>query len=171
MESAKSPWNPYAAGVLLGLVTLGSFVLTGRGIGASAGVKGCLAGLTQAVAPTWSAANEHLSGLLRPDHSPFNSWAVWMLVGTLAGGLLGALTAGRFRWESIRGPRIGVRGRWALAFAGGVLSGWAAQLARGCTSGQGITGGAQLALGSWVFLLGVFAGGYALAWFLRRQWI
>ena len=46
-----------------------------------------------------------------------------------------------------------------------------AQIARGCTSGQALTGGAQLALGSWVFMFSVFAGAYALAYFVRRQWI
>lgn len=171
MKTPQPPWNPYLAGLLLGLVTLAAFVLTGRGIGASAGVKGCVAGAAQVLAPAWTAGNEHLSGLLRADRLPFNSWAVWMAGGTLLGGFLGAVSAGRLRVETIRGPRLGRGARWALALAGGALSGWAAQLARGCTSGQGITGGAQLAAGSWIFLMGVFAGGYALAWFLRRQWI
>jgi hypothetical protein len=27
-----------------------------------------------------------------------------------------------------------------------------------------------MSVGSWAFMLSVFAGGYALAWFLRRQW-
>ena len=44
------------------------------------------------------------------------------------------------------------------------------KLARGCTSGQALTGGALLNLGSWVFMLMFFAGAYALAYFLRRQW-
>ena len=34
-----------------------------------------------------------------------------------------------------------------------------------------MTGGAQLALGSWAFMFSVFAGAYGLAWFLRKQWI
>lgn len=171
MDRPRPLWNPYLAGLLLGGVTLLSFVLTGRGIGASAGAKGCVAGVAAAVAPAWTANNDALSGFLRPGLSPFHSWAVWMLVGTVLGGLLGALTARRFSVETVRGPRIGRGARWSLALAGGLLSGWAAQLARGCTSGQGITGGAQLAVGSWVFLLGVFAGGYGLAWFVRKQWI
>ena len=54
---------------------------------------------------------------------------------------------------------------------GGAVAGFGAQLARGCTSGQALTGGAQLALGSWVFMFSVFGGAYALAWFFRRQWI
>ena len=45
-----------------------------------------------------------------------------------------------------------------------------AKLARGCTSGQALSGGAVLGVGSWAFMLTVFAGGYAAAWFLRRQW-
>jgi hypothetical protein len=48
--------------------------------------------------------------------------------------------------------------------------GAAARLTRGCTSGQGLTGGALLSAGSWVFMLSVFAGGYALAALTRRQW-
>ena len=48
--------------------------------------------------------------------------------------------------------------------------GYGARLARGCTSGQGLSGSAVLSAGSWVFLGFVFAGGYLVAWFLRRLW-
>ena len=50
------------------------------------------------------------------------------------------------------------------------MMGFAARLARGCTSGQALTGGAVLSLGSWVFMFAVFAGGYMLAPFIRRMW-
>ena len=49
--------------------------------------------------------------------------------------------------------------------------GFAARLGRGCTSGQALSGGAELALGSWVFMFAVFGGAYAFAWFVRRQWL
>ncbi len=45
-----------------------------------------------------------------------------------------------------------------------------AKLARGCTSGQALSGGALLNVGSWAFMMMVFAGAYAIAWFVRRQW-
>jgi hypothetical protein len=48
--------------------------------------------------------------------------------------------------------------------------GFAAKLTRGCTSGQALSGGAVMSVGSWAFMLSVFGGGYAVAWFLRRQW-
>jgi hypothetical protein len=58
----------------------------------------------------------------------------------------------------------------ALAIGGGVVMGFAAKLSRGCTSGQALSGGAVMSVGSWAFMLSVFAGGYAMAWFPRRQW-
>ena len=61
-------------------------------------------------------------------------------------------------------------GRMGWALSGGVIMGFAARLARGCTSGQALTGGATLALGSWLFMFAVFAGGYLLAPLMRRQW-
>jgi len=48
--------------------------------------------------------------------------------------------------------------------------GFAARFARGCTSGQALSGGALLSVGSWVFMMAVFAGGYLMAPFVRRQW-
>lgn len=46
-----------------------------------------------------------------------------------------------------------------------------AKFARGCTSGQALTGGALLNVGSWIFMLAIFASAYAVAYFFRRQWI
>ncbi len=60
--------------------------------------------------------------------------------------------------------------RLALAFVGGALMAIGAALARGCTSGQALTGGALLNLGSWAFMMMVFAGAYAVAAFVRWQW-
>jgi uncharacterized membrane protein YedE/YeeE len=48
--------------------------------------------------------------------------------------------------------------------------GLGAVLARGCTSGQALTGGALLSLGSWVFIVAAFGAAYAVAPLLRRLW-
>ena len=61
--------------------------------------------------------------------------------------------------------------RLILAFIGGSIMGFGARLARGCASGMALTGGATLALGSWAFMLMMFAGGYMMAYFVKRQWI
>ena len=66
--------------------------------------------------------------------------------------------------------RITVRTRWFMAFLGGAIMGYGARFARGCTSGQALSGGATLSLGSWLFMFAVFGGAYALAYFLRKLW-
>ena len=48
--------------------------------------------------------------------------------------------------------------------------GWA-RMARGCTSGQALSGGATLAAGSWAVMLAIFASAYLLAYFVRRLWL
>jgi uncharacterized protein len=167
----KPFWNPYAAGVALGLVLLTSFVITGRGLGSSGAYKMLGAAAIHGVSPTAAEENGSIGPSLHPGRSVLNEWIVFLALGTVAGGGLGALTARRFRWETIRGSQIARESRWVLAVTGGFIAGFAAQVARGCTSGQALTGGAQLALGSWVFMFSVFGGAYALAYFVRRQWL
>jgi len=162
-------WNPYVAGAALGLVLLTTLVVMGRGLGASS------AGLRAGVWALRVAAPEHVAGVpamaavARARH-PLDDWIVLEVLGIALGGALGALTSGRFGREVVRGPTFGAGARIALAIAGGVLMGFAARLARGCTSGQALSGGAVMSVGAWAFMLSVFAGGYAVAWFVRRQW-
>jgi len=170
MTREKPIWNPYVAGIALGLVLLASFVVTGKGLGASGAIAHTQAAVIHSIDPTWAEENANIGGFFAPGHSPFDSWIVYVVIGVAIGGAVGALSGGRVRVETVRGPRVSRDVRWLLALAGGILSGYAAQLARGCTSGQALTGGAQLALGSWVFMFAVFGGAYGLAYFVRRQW-
>ena len=171
-DPTKRFWNPYAAGFALGLVLLASFVLTGRGLGASGTFKHLGAIVLHEASPTWAEENGNIGGFFaHPGRSSLDEWIVFLSLGAAIGGGIAVLTARRFRVETIRGPRATREQRWVLAGAGGILAGLGAQLARGCTSGQALTGGAQLALGSWVFMFSVFGGAYALAWFVRKQWI
>ena len=86
------------------------------------------------------------------------------------GGLLSAVLARRIDISIERGKAFGAWRRVALAVGGGILVGYASALASGCTSGQALSGGALLANGSIVFMLCVFGGGYAAAYFVRKQW-
>ena len=96
---------------------------------------------------------------------------VFLLLG-LGGaiGFLSGLFGRRVKLETNKGPRIGNKTRWMMAFLGGILMGYGARLARGCTSGQALSGGAVMSVGSWAFMFAVFAGAYAFAYFLRRFW-
>jgi uncharacterized protein len=163
--------NPYVAGFGLGLVLLSAFVIMGRGLGASGAFSSLIAATANAVAPQHTSANEFYAEYLGDgSRSPLLDWLVFEVIGVFAGGLLSGALAGRIAKSIERGPSISKRWRIALAFIGGTLTGIGAKLARGCTSGQALTGGALLNVGSWAFMMMVFAGAYATAWFLRRQW-
>lgn len=167
---ARPYWNPYAAGALLGATLLATFLIAGQGLGASALPKRTLALVANEAAPAWTATNPTLSRYVEGGANPLHDWLVIEVVGVLLGGFAGALLAGRFKPMVEKGPRISTKGRLIYALAGGTIMGFAAGLARGCTSGQALSGGAMLATGSWVFMLMVFGGGYAVAYFVRRQW-
>ncbi|MCG6955909.1 MAG: YeeE/YedE family protein [Gemmatimonadetes bacterium] len=171
VSGPKPYWNPYLAGVLLGLTLLATFIIAGEGLGASAFPKRLLALAGQHWVPAWTAANPSLSGYVADGANPLRNWLVVEVIGVFIGGFLGAVSAGRFKSTTEKGPRISTKGRMVYAFAGGIVMGVGAALARGCTSGQALSGGATLATGSWLFMLMVFAGGYAVAYFVRRQWI
>lgn len=163
--------NPYLAGVGLGLVLLAAFVIMGRGLGASGAFSSSLAWLVNLVAPAHAQANEYFQGYLGDGGlHPLKAFLVFEVVGVIAGALLSGLLAGRVHLTVEKGPRVSTRLRLLCAFAGGGLMAFGAHLARGCTSGQALTGGALLNVGSWAFMIMVFVGGYAVAWFMRWQW-
>jgi uncharacterized membrane protein YedE/YeeE len=164
-------WNPYLSGIGLGLVLLAAYVIMGRGLGASGAFTTTTAVVVNAVAPDYAQSNEFYSEYLGDGtKNPLKDWLVFEVLGVFVGGFISGTLAGRFKKMVEKGPRISVKGRLTLAFAGGMLMGIGAKLARGCTSGQALTGGAVLNVGSWAFMMMVFAGAYALAYFVRRQW-
>jgi hypothetical protein len=162
--------NPYVAGAFLGAVLFVTFWLTGGGLGASGGIDRLELAVVSAVAPSIVDSNAYFASTAGGSRNPLAHPLVPMLAGVLVGGFLSGLRFKRLKVEVRRGPHIGIRARLLMALAGGILMGWGARMARGCTSGQGLSGGAVLSAGSWAFLLAFFAGGYAMAWFVRRAW-
>jgi len=170
-HAAPAPyWNPYVAGIGLGLVLLAAFVLMGRGLGASGAVNALVAAGMNAVAPQHAQSREWLAGYLSGGANPLKEWLVFEVFGVFAGALLSGLLARRVVVGIEKGPRASNAGRLAMAFIGGGLMAIGAAFGRGCTSGQALTGGALLNLGSWTFMMMVFAGAYAVAVFMRWQW-
>ena len=163
-------WNPYVAGFCLGLVLLSSFLVMGFGLGSSSAATRLAVGAVHLVAPAATEANAYFSQYVGPGKVLLEDWLVFEVLGVFLGGLVGAYSAGRLKGEVIRGEGVSKGRRIALAIAGGVIMGFAARLARGCTSGQALTGGAILSLGSWIFMMCVFAGGYLAAPFLKKDW-
>lgn len=159
--------NPYLAGLLLGCVLLASFVVLGTGLGASGGMARVGAALSMCVAGPHTLGSEYFG---KWGARPLDYYLVFMLVGSFVGALFSALLANRARIHVERGATCSAKRRLAYALMGGVIVGFASRLAQGCTSGQALSGGALLLTGSIVFMLCLFASGYAVAWFVRRQW-
>ncbi len=133
--------DPIIAGVGLGVVLFGTIMLTGRGLGAS--------------------------GAFVPgeDSQP---WLIVELLAVALGAWLSARFAGRTGTARSAGEVDPTVPRIPRAVAGGVLMGVGARLAHGCTSGLGLTGGALLATGAWLFIPIAFASAAVVAYFVRR---
>jgi hypothetical protein len=170
MERSERFWNPYLAGIALGLVLLSAFLIMGKGLGASGAANRFAIAIAEVVAPAHVAATPQIASSEREGRYVLDDWLVFEVAGVLLGGLFAAWTAGRLGWKVIRGAGVTVPVRLTFAFSGGLLMGLAARAARGCTSGQALSGGAVMSVGAWIFMLSVFGGGYAVAWFVRRQW-
>lgn len=164
-------WNQYAAGTALGVLLFLSFYVTGSGLGASGGLQRIVAWLTALVAQNHVNTTPYLAEIAASGKTPLNNWLVVEVAGVLVGGFLSGWLRGRVKVETFRGPRVSDRTRWALALLGGIIMGWGARFARGCTSGHALSGGAVLSAGAWAFMFAVFGGGYAMAYFVRRQWL
>ena len=92
-------------------------------------------------------------------------------LGQSVGAAISGLVAGRFAISVEKGPRISDGQRLVLALVGGIVAGIGAKIARGCTSGQALTGASVLNAGSLVFMLAVFVAGYTVAWMARKEWL
>ena len=162
-------WSPYATGTILGLTLLASFYGAGRGLGAS-GAFSLAAGVgANAVAPGYAGSMSYFSRYL--DHpQPLLDWGLFLIIGVFLGALAGALATRNFKLMFDKGASMSIGTRILTAFGGGVLIGFAARLARGCTSGVALTGGSQLALAGWVFVIAMFASGFLFAALFRRYW-
>jgi uncharacterized membrane protein YedE/YeeE len=169
MERSEKFWNPYLAGIALGLVLLTTFLVMGRGLGASGAANRLSVAAAELVAPAHVQKTPALSHFTE-NGKPLDDWLVFEIFGVFLGGLLAAYSAGRLKLGVLKGPRISTAGRVVLALLGGILMGFFARLTRGCMSGQALSGGALLSVGSWVFMFSFFGGGYLAALFVRRQW-
>jgi uncharacterized membrane protein YedE/YeeE len=174
METAskkrKNYMDPYIAGILLGLVLLASFYLTGRGLGASGATRSIVVSGISTITPEHAENSDYFKKYIH-DESPLKSWLVLEIAGVILGGFLSGAWAGRLKLKVEHSPKITPRKRIILASLGGLLFGFGSQLGRGCTSGAALTGMATLSLAGFVTMMAIFGTAFALAYFFRKNWI
>ncbi|QJT10350.1 YeeE/YedE thiosulfate transporter family protein [Oceanidesulfovibrio marinus] len=160
-------WSPYLCGAGIGVICWFTFLLSGTGIGAS-GAYAQTAGMIEAAI---RGKDRVWNRTFYSDTGPGVDW-LWMVVaGVIVGAVISSLAAGSFQWmllpplwEQAFGP--GAVHRLAVSFAGGMLLGFGARLAGGCTSGHGISGALQLVVSSWMAAACFFIGGVITAFLI-----
>ena len=165
-------FNPYVGGVLLGLVLLVSFYISGRGLGASGAIKSAVVASAETVAPKHTENTKFYQEYAESHpNGPMKSWLVFEMLGVLLGGFISGAIHGRLKLQVEHSPKITSRRRLVFALAGGILFGIGSQLGRGCTSGSALTGMSVLSMGGFVSMIFIFGTAYALAYFVRKLWI
>lgn len=170
-RSTKAYVHPYLGGTVLGIVLFLAFLITGNGLGSSGATSRIDAAVVDVVAPQHVDKTPYLLKMAGGDKNPLDDWIVPVFFGALLGGFTSGFIGRRVRIETTKGPNISNRTRWLMAFLGGTIFLYGARMARGCTSGQALSGGATLAAGSWVVMFAIFGGAYALAYFVRKLWL
>jgi len=165
----KRAWSPYAAGVLLGLLQIPTFLLMDTALGASSSFVTIAAHL----AAVFDPAADKIKYFASHMWGAKNWWQVAVVIGIALGAYLSMRLSGARRrsispvWQRATGTTT-LAARAPLAFLGGFIMLFGARIAGGCTSGHGISGIAQLSVGSTIAVAAMFAGGIATAALFRR---
>ncbi|MFX4262344.1 YeeE/YedE thiosulfate transporter family protein [Pelotomaculum propionicicum] len=160
---AMERWSPYVVGVGIGVLSWLAFLLSDKIIGCSTAFARTAGMIEQVI-----AGGKVKEKAYYKKFPPVVDWE-WMLVlGVLIGSYVSVSFSGMFslewvppKWAEAAGA--GAFTRWMAALAGGILIGFGARWAGGCTSGHGISGTLQLAVSSWLAAVSFFAGGILTA--------
>jgi len=159
----KAEWPWWQAGILLGLLNAATFYVSNYYLSTSTTFSRGAGMLVALVAPEHVAQNAYWA-----KTKPVVDWQFMLVVGLFLGAFLAAKLSRTIEVSLV--PRLfaarfggGSARRWGIGLLGGILVGFGARMADGCTSGHTLSGAAQLALSGWIATLGFFAGGIATA--------
>lgn len=156
-------WSPYVVGAGIGVLSWFAFLTADHPLGITTAFEHTAAFIEQAVAPGLASTNEYFE-----TETPKISWEWMLVVGLFFGALISSFLSGDREkitvpplWKARFGGSVALR--LSAAFGGGALMMFGARLARGCTSGHGISGTMQLAASSWLFSILFFTTGVLAA--------
>ncbi|MGC9335455.1 MAG: YeeE/YedE thiosulfate transporter family protein [Anaerolineae bacterium] len=156
-------WSPYAVGIGIGVLSWFTWLISKKPIGCSTSFARS-AGMIEKLFRGQKVETK----LYYREVKPVVDWQWMFVVGMIAGALISSLLSGDFSWQWIPAQWAAAFGTNALlrvvvALVGGVLLGFGARWAGGCTSGHGISGTMQLAVSSWISAICFFVGGIIMA--------
>jgi hypothetical protein len=162
-------WSPYLVGALIGVLVICTLVLAGKKIGASSAYSDAAGMIGRLLAP------RHIGSIpYYRNHKPMIGWTFMIVIGAIIGSFLAAWTGGELNGLFLQDLWIARFGddshllRGFVAILGGGLMAYGARMAGGCTSGHGISGTLQLAVGSWIAVICFFVGGIVTAMLMYR---
>lgn len=157
-------WSPYVVGAAIGVLSWFAFATADRGLGITTAFENTAALTARAIAP--ASVSAYFED--KADKPPKVDWEWMLVVGVFLGSFWSSKLSGDRGgpavpplWQARFGGAVGTR--MLGAFFGGALMMLGARLAGGCTSGHGITGTAQLAVSSWIFIVLAMATAAATA--------
>jgi uncharacterized membrane protein YedE/YeeE len=165
----RKAWSPYMAGVLIGLLQIPTFLLMNTALGASSSFVTVGAHIASFFDPAAASIKYFASHM----YGAKNWWQVAVVVGIAIGAFMSMRLSGARRqtispvWERAMGVRT-LGARAPIAFVAGFIMLFGARIAGGCTSGHGISGMAQLSVGSTLAVAAMFAGGILTAMLMKR---
>lgn len=140
----EKPWHPFVTAILVGLIAILAWPLSyqsGREFG---------------LGITTPSAN--LIGFLVTGKIDYIDWGVFLVLGIFIGSFIGAKGANEFKFRLPDKKTLG------LNLFGGLLMGFGASLAGGCTIGNGLVNTAIFSYQGWVavifFLIGAWVATY-----------
>lgn len=139
-------WNPYVTAVLIGLIATAAWplsVASGRMFGL---------GIT--------APSANILQFLVTGDMNFINWGVFLVLGVFLGSLFGAKMSGEFRFR-MPDVKTGLN-----SAGGGLLMGFGASLAGGCSIGNGLVMTALMTWSGWVALLFMILGTWTATYFV-----
>ena len=156
---------------MLGLVLLLAMFLSGRGLGASGGIKYCVVSMVGAIDRSHAEKSIYYSKYFENGKKPLYNWLTFEILGVVVGGFISGAISRRLKFKIEKSPSITNTRRLIFAFLGGLFFVYGAQLARGCTSGAALSGMAVLSVAGFVTMVAIFGSAYGFAYIFRKNWI
>lgn len=161
-------WSPYVVGIGIGVLSWITFVLSDKPIGCSTAFA-----RTSGMIEKLFRGRKVAEKPYYKKFAPAIDWEWLLVIGVIIGAFLSSKLSGRFelgwipaQWGQAAGESPIYR--WLIALIGGVIMGFGARWAGGCTSGHGISGTLQLAVSGWLAAMCFFVGGIVTAMFVYK---
>jgi uncharacterized protein len=159
--SQRPSWSPYAVGAAIGVLETVAMLTAKKPLGITTPFEQVAAKVAEKIDPEAARRYYEESG-----EEPRIGWEWGLVAGVVLGSLLSAGTAGEppppdvpDLWrEKVGASRLL---RYGAGIGGGALMMFGARMAKGCTSGHGISGTMQMAASSWLFDTLIFGTGAA----------